>query len=112
MANEMTTVANNLTAEERAKIARITSSVSFGMFKAGAVALNGLGFGLDKSTSFIGGALHMAGDAVEKTGEVTSKACYSGAAVLQRKAEENDLSGISDEDLIKAFEAEEGGVAV
>ena len=77
------------------------------MFFGGAMALKGTGYALEKSTSLVGGALHLAGDAVEKTGEVTSGACYSGAKVLERKAVEHDLSGISDEELIAEFQAQE-----
>ena len=96
-----------LTAEEKAKIARVSGSFMAGLCRGTATVLKGTGFILDKSTSATGEALHAIADGIETVGAVSSHACYNGANYMENKAEGYDLSGIRQEDLIRMMCGEE-----
>lgn len=100
-----------LTDVERARLTRISAGFMNKLCLGGALALKGTGITLEKTTGFVGGALHLAGNAVEKTGEVTSTACYTGSKILEDKAQEYDISDLTDEQLLEFIKEQDEATA-
>lgn len=85
-----------LSDEEKMKVAKVAGSFIGKLCFGAAIGLKGVGFAIDKSTGLTVAGLRIAADGVETVGKVASGFCYEKSDALKDKAEEYDLSDISD----------------
>ena len=95
-----------LTAEQEIKIQKVASSGLCKFLRGSATVLDYTGTGIHLGTTLVADGLHAVANGVETVGERTDTALKSGAETLREKAEEFDLSDISEEDMLKAVQSE------
>ena len=74
--------------EQRAKIISLQNSFLNRVFTAGALACNGTGLALEKTTGLAAGGLRLAANGIEGAGSISSNACYSVGEYMTKKAAE------------------------
>ena len=94
-------------AQKEAKIRKVASSGFCGAVRGLANVLDYSGTGIHMATSVVAGGLTMAATAVDVVGTKTDDVLKGGAEVLRAKADEYDLSDITEEELVSAIEAEQ-----
>ena len=92
--------------EQRAKIISLQNSFLNKVFTGGALACNGTGLALEKTTGLAASGLRVAANIVEGAGSISSNACYKAGEFMEKKAEEYGVE-LPDEVVLEFLKTQE-----
>ena len=96
-----------LTAEQQAKIEKVSSSTLCGFLRGTATIMDKSGSGIKIGTGVLATGIHMVADGVETAGVKTDGVLKSGATALRNKADQYDLSDVTEEQLVQAMQMDD-----